>query len=111
MLADGDARIVDADEGGCTDSLPTLTWWLKEGGARVTETNHYGNTALLMAANSIHGINNTTTCQWLLEHGGVDIAEANDAGETIWTMLANHLTSRWHIADEVTALLRVMVVA
>jgi ankyrin repeat protein len=92
MLADGYARITDADEDGETAllvaamksdagslSLTTLKGLLEEGGARITERNRYGNTALLMTAD----FGKCTACQWLLEYGRGDIEEANDAGQTV----------------------------
>jgi ankyrin repeat protein len=121
MFADGDVLITDANDDGQTallcaahggsHSLPTLKWLLKEGGARITERGHEGNTALLMA--TLNG--NFTTCQWLLEHGGADIAEAADNGQTVWMMLASsmHLKTWFPNFDynegevtEMTALLR-----
>jgi hypothetical protein len=114
MLADGDARITDADINGSTalfcaviggsSSLPTLKWLLEEGGARITERDPRGNTVLLMAAIS----GNLTACKWLLELGGADIAEVNDTGTTVWDMLVLH-SSRETFIDQKTALLRVMV--
>jgi hypothetical protein len=93
--------------GGGSDALPTLKWLLKEGGARITERDHEGYTALLLG--TMKG--NFTVCQWLLEHGGANIAETADNGRTVWTMLGSHLfEANVHIADDVTALLRVMVV-
>jgi hypothetical protein len=88
MLADGEARIPDADRDGCIAllraakgfNLPTLKWLLGEGGARITERNHEGHSALLLAA----GWGRMKTCQWFLEHGGADIAEGNDAGTNVW---------------------------
>jgi ankyrin repeat protein len=74
-----------------------MKWVLEEGGARITEMDNYGSTALLLAANNING--NFPACQWLLEHGGADIAEAKDAGKTVWTMLVYSAFSV-HLADE-----------
>jgi hypothetical protein len=113
MLADGDALITDADEYGQTallcaagfsDALLTMKWLLEEGGARITERNHRGYTALHQAALS----GDFTACKWLLEHGGADIAEANYRGITIWEILAKEFSRR--PAAEVTTLLRVLVV-
>jgi hypothetical protein len=112
MLADGDARITDAGHLCCTallhasmgsNALPTLIWLLKVGGACITDRNHDGNSALLLAATN----SNLATCQWLLEHGGAAIADVNDSGETVWNLLLCNLIG--DDAEEVTALLRVMV--
>jgi hypothetical protein len=119
MLADGDVLITDADVVGDTAlfyaakriprSLPTLKWLLEEGGARITERNHEGYTALLKTA--LNGI--YPACQWLLEHGGADIAEADHVGNVVWNMLARRFLTRWHLCDrevaEITAMLRVIV--
>jgi hypothetical protein len=119
MLADGDARKTDANvicltallsaaQGG-SRSFPTMIWLLEEGGARITERDHGGYSALHMAASN----GNLTACQWLLEHGGADIAEVTCTGKTVWSMIVNllHLSS-WHVFEEaeLPALLRVLVV-
>jgi hypothetical protein len=118
MLADGDARITDADDHGRTallcaamkgsTSFPTLKWLLKEGGACITDRENGGYSAHLLAAHNgiVGGQNgNFTACQWLLEHGGADIADATNAGKTVWNMLPTLYNS----IDLVTALLRVMM--
>jgi ankyrin repeat protein len=116
MLADGDARITDADQLGRTalsrsamggaNSLRTLMWLLAEGGARITERDHHGSSTLLLAA----AYGRITTCQWLLEHGGADITDVTYDGEnTIWNMLASYIWVTKAAKHEVTALLRVMV--
>jgi ankyrin repeat protein len=76
VLADGGARITDADHVGNTallhvangyyDSLPMLKWLLKGGGACITDRDHQGNSALLLTARN----GKIAACQWLLEHGG-----------------------------------------
>jgi hypothetical protein len=95
-----------AAQGGSL-ALPTLKWLLEEGGARITDRDHKGYTALLLT--TLGG--SFATCQWLLEDGGADIAEANDAGQTVWDSLES--VCSFHPDDEevaeVTALLRVMV--
>jgi hypothetical protein len=121
MLADGDRLITDADASGQTAlmyaaqggslALPTLKWLLEEGGARITERDRRGYTALLLTALS----GNFTACQWLVEHGGANITDAAETGQTVWTMLAIRLfSSRIRpgdaAVDEITALMRVMVV-
>jgi hypothetical protein len=95
---------------------------LKKGGARITERDQQGNTALLLAAINRHSNwaldavgrkASFTTCQWLLNHGGADIADANDGGETIWTLLAEMAFKicplHEYVADWITARLRVYV--
>jgi hypothetical protein len=147
MLADGEASITDVDRHGRTallaaaigfESLPTLIWLLKAGGACVTDRDHQRISALLAAA--IFG--RMATCQWLLEHGGADItdrdydgcsalllaassgrfalcqwllehsganiADEDAEGDTIWIMLEHNLATV-RLATELTALLRVMV--
>jgi hypothetical protein len=123
VLAGGETLITDvgqyrrtallyAAQGG-SRALPTLKWLLEEGGARITDRDGLGNTALIITAHSnTRGWN--TMCQWLLEHGGADIAETNDAGRTVWTMLAGavavHHEDSDEGVDEATALLRAMMV-
>jgi ankyrin repeat protein len=111
MLANGEARTTETGSGGGTallsasrsvDSLPTLIWLLAEGGAKITERDDIGFSALMLAA--LFG--NFTTCQWLLEHGGADIAEVNDEGKDVWWMLLQYLSTD---TAKSTALLRVMV--
>jgi hypothetical protein len=113
MLADGDAHITDVNWLGATamlsaamgfNSLPTLKWLLEEGGARITERDSAGHSALFWAAAS----ERLTTCQWLLEHGGADIMEVNHTGRNIWHLLGGRLV-RAANAAELTALLQVMV--
>jgi hypothetical protein len=111
MLADGEARITDTDQHGCTAllraagsfNLPTLQWLLEEGGACITDRDNEGHSALLMAATN----GRMATCQWLLEHLGADIAEANHLGTNVWDRLGAYIP--FTSASEVTALLRVMV--
>jgi ankyrin repeat protein len=61
LLAEGRARINDADRDGYTTLLDAalyghltmLQWLLREGGASITEANFDGNTALLLAAQNV----------------------------------------------------------
>jgi hypothetical protein len=85
-------------------SLPTIKWLLNEGGARITDRDHDGSSALLEAASC--GI--IPTCQWFLEHGGADIADETYDGVTIWDMVQSHYTLL-NMNAAVSALLRVMV--
>jgi ankyrin repeat protein len=64
-----------------------IEWLPAEGGARISEVDALGFTALLLAANHLAS-KNITTVQWLLEHGGSDITSTTPDGRTVWYLLA-----------------------
>jgi hypothetical protein len=98
-----------------------LKWLLREGGSQIRETNDFGNTALILAAQygrletvewllkeggSHIGEANHHSCTamlhaayfgmleivaWLLEHGGANIADVDIEGRTVWNILEEHL--------------------
>jgi hypothetical protein len=87
MLADGEARITDADPTGITAllyatlggsaALPTLIWLLREGGACISEADQNGTTALLHAA---MGTGTLPTLILLLKKDGARLTERDHHG-------------------------------
>jgi hypothetical protein len=84
-------------------------WLLAEGGAKISDVDCRGFTALLSTAD----YRNVSIVQWLLEHGGADIKDTTPDGRTVWDLLRKPFVENTQkgIASGywLTPLLRVMV--
>lgn len=80
----GETPLIVAAHNGKLDMVRCLL----EGGARIGQTDHDGDTALLMSAM----LPQYSTMQYLLEHTGANIEDVNNRGDTVWDVLAHHLT-------------------
>ena len=77
------------------------------GGKAIEDTDQYGRTALLMAADSGENPMALYTVQWLLTEGGSSITEADRHGMTVWHKLEYNMR---HLEDApLSSLLKVMV--
>jgi hypothetical protein len=84
-----------------------VVWLLDEGGAKVSEANSNGETALLLTL--LCGA--YSTALWLLEHGGADLT-VTSAGDSVWSVLEEALEDiniRQNEDAMLTDLLRIMV--
>jgi hypothetical protein len=91
LLADGAARITETDHFGRTALLGYVPFqtliWLLEEGGARITHRLQGKSALLLAALT----GRASKCQWLKEHGGADNSDANANGKTVWGMLTRYL--------------------
>jgi hypothetical protein len=90
-------------------NTPVVQWLLKTGGARISDVNCRGSTALTLAANR----GRRALVQWLLEEGGANITDGTFCGESesVWDKLSKNIVG---IVDgqelaALTSLLKVMV--
>jgi hypothetical protein len=86
--------------------IPIMHWLLTEGGSTLTEQSTIRTTALLLAARGAH----VPAVQYLLDERGASISESDNFGRTVWKELWNPINSRGGSADELSSLLKVMVV-